>query len=127
MAIQLEFLSLIMPVSVLNEKYHGGLEAYLKEHSRSIGKALWHDNAVVRLTGAMDPEMIDIWIEKWTKLGFQPTEVVEGKTLWKDLCIVSSGGFSEHDSPWLIVDGAERTAWFRGAGRGDVVGRDHFR
>lgn len=60
MEIHLVFLNLIMPITVLNEKYDGGLDGYLKEHLRSIGRVLWHDNALVRLTGAMDAEMIDI-------------------------------------------------------------------
>ena len=127
MAVQLEFINLIMPISVLEEKYGEGLQGYLKEHSRSIGKVLWHDDAVVRVTGAMDPEMIDIWIEEWSKLGFQPTELIEGKTVWKDLCIVDSNGFSEHDSRWIVVDGAERIAWFRGTEPGETIGRDNFR
>ena len=127
MAIQLEFLNLVMPISVLNQKYTGGFAGYLEQHSRSFGRVLWHDDALIRLTGAMDPEMIDIWFEAWGKLGFQSTEMIDGKTVWKDFCIVDSSGFSDHDCPWIVVDGAERVAWLRGTERGEIIGRELLR
>jgi hypothetical protein len=75
----------------------------------------------------MDPEVIDIWTENWTKLGFEVTEMVEGKTVWKDLCIVAASGFSDHLCSWIVVNGAERIAWLAGTEAGTVVGRDNFR
>ena len=80
----------------------------------SLGRVTWFDDHLVRSGGAMDPEMIEIWIEKYAELGFDVTEMAEGKTVWKDLCIVDASGFSKYDCPWIKVDGSERIAWFTG-------------
>jgi hypothetical protein len=126
MAVQLEFLNLIIPVQVIEQKYSGGWDACLEDHAKSIGRVVWYDDHLFR-TGAMDGDMIANLIEKWTNLGFEATDVVDEKTVWRDLCVVDAFGFSQHDSPWIVVDGAERTAWRRGCDKGDVIGREQFR
>lgn len=75
----------------------------------------------------MDPEMIDVLIERWTRLGFTATEIVDGKTVWKDLAIIDSFGISQYGCPWIVVNGAERIAWLRGTVTEEVIGRDNFR
>ena len=62
-----------------------------------------------------------------TPKGFEATEIVDGQTLWRDCCVVTSYGVSLHDCPWIMVDGSERIAWLRGTEPGEVIGRDHFR
>ena len=126
MAVKLEFLNFIVPVQVIDQKYSGGWDACLRNHAKSIGRVVWYDEHLFR-TGAMDGDMMDNLIEKWTRLGFEATEEIEGKTVWKDFCVVTSYGVSEHDSPWIMVDSASGAAWLRGTDRGEVVGRDHSR
>ena len=67
---------------------------------------------------------MDNLIAKWTRLRFEATEMVEGKAVWKDFCIVTSYGVSKYDCQWLVVDTASRTAWMAGAEPGECVGRD---
>jgi hypothetical protein len=126
MAIQLEFLNFIVPVQVIEQKYLGGWAACLRDHSKSIGKVAWYDDHLFR-TGTMDPDLMDNLIAKWIRLGFEATEEIGGKVVWKDLCVVTSYGVSQYGCPWIVVDIASRTAWLKGTEAGEVVGRDHLR
>lgn len=126
MAIQLEFLNFIVPVQVIEEKYSGGWDACLRDHAKSIGRVVWYDEHLFR-TGAMDPDLMDNLITKWTRLGFDATESVGNSVIWKDFCIVASYGVSQYDCPWIVVDPAERSAWLMGTVHREIVGRDHFR
>ena len=126
MTVALEFLSLVVPIQRIEEKYPGGWSGCLRDHVKSIGRVVWYDDHLFR-TGAMDPEMMDNLIKKWTRLGFEPTDVVDGNAVWKDFCVVDAFRLSQHQCPWLVVDGAERVAWRRGSVHGKVVGRERFR
>ena len=123
--IALEFLNFIIPVNVIEQKYSGGWEACLRDHAKSIGRVVWYDDHLFR-TGTMDADLMDNLIEKWTGLGFQATECIGDSLLWKDFCVLTSYGMSEHDCPWIKVDTAARVAWVSGTEQGEAVGRDHF-
>lgn len=126
MAIKLEFLSLVVARQRIEEIYPDGWSGCLSDHAKSLGKTIWYDDHLFR-AGAMDPEMIDDLITKWTRLGFKATEVAEGKTVWQDFCVVTSYGVSKHQCPWIEVDSAMRVAWLRGVERREVFGREQFR
>lgn len=127
MAIELEFLNLVVPVQRIKDLYRGGWAAYLADNQKRLGKILWHDLDLVHACGAMDPEMDDVLIGNFTSLGFTATEVVDGRTVWRDFCVLNAFGISQHQCPWLVVDGAARIAWMRGTEPGVVVGREHMR
>lgn len=127
LAIQLEFINLIVPVQRIRDIYPGGWDGCLAANAGRLGKIVWYDENLFHGGGAMDPEMIDVLIERWTNLGFAATEVVDGKAIWKDFAILDSWGISQYDCPWIVVDGTERIAWLRGTEPGEVIGRDHFR
>jgi len=125
-AVRLEFINLIVPIKIIEEKYPGGWSGCLRDHAKSIGRVVWYDDHLFR-TGAMDPEMMDNLIEKWTRqLRFIATEVVDGKVVWKDLCAVDWFG-CQHDCDWAVFDSALRAGWLKGTESGEVVGRDRFR
>lgn len=126
MAIKLEFLNLVVPRQRIEKVYPTGWSGCLSDHAKSIGRTIWYDDHLFR-AGAMDPEMMDNLIAKWTRLGFKATEVTDEKTEWLELCVVNSLGFSQHQCRWLVVDGAERIAWLHGTERGDIAGREQFR
>src|SRR4051812_21544345 len=125
MAIELEFINLIIPVQVIEQKYPGGWDACIRDHAKSIGRVVWYVDNLFR-TGAMDPDLMDNLITKWTRLGFQATESIGNAVCWKDFCMVTSYGASKYDCPWIVFDSAERIAWLRGAEAGEIIGRDHF-
>ncbi|QXE89186.1 hypothetical protein KP001_11980 [Geomonas subterranea] len=127
MAVRLEFLNLLIPIHRIEEIYPDGWSGCLRDHAKSIGRTFWHDPMLVRAGGLMDSDLIDSLIQKWTRLGFIATEVVEGQTFWQDICLVDSFGFSKHQCSWLVVGGSERIAWLRGTERGEVFGREQFK
>ena len=128
MAIQLEFVSVIVPVQRIRDLYPGGWDGCLKDNAERLGKVVWYDEHLFHGGGAMDPEMVGALIERWTRLGFTATEVVDGKKVWKDLVVCDAFGFSKHGiCPWIVVDGDERLAYLRGTEPGPIIGRDHFR
>lgn len=125
MAVQAEFLSVIVPIQKMVSIYPNGLDGYLHDHAKSIGRTVWYDQNIIRAGGTMDPDLVDDLILKWVMLGFHPTEQTEdGRTEWRDLCLVSSYGASDFQCPWIVVDGAKRIAWLRGTEMGDIVGRE---
>ena len=54
MAIQLEFINLIVPIDTIKAKYPGGWEACLEDHKDAIGGRIWYDDYLFR-DGAMSP------------------------------------------------------------------------
>ena len=126
MAIQLEFINFIVPVRVIQQKYAGGWDACLRDHAKGIGRVVWYDDHLFR-TGAMDGDMMDNLIVKWTGLGFEASESLGNSILWKDFCVLTSYGVSPHDCSWIKVNSAARVAWLTGAEQGEAIGRDHFR
>ena len=65
MAVALEFIDFIVPIAVIKEKYPGGWEQCLKDHSDVIGGRVWHDEYLLR-DGSMGSSGIEYLIEKWT-------------------------------------------------------------
>lgn len=126
MAIQLEFINIIVPVWTINEKYPSGWVGYLNDYGIKLGRVAWHDDHLVRTAGVMDPDMADGLIAQWSRMGFQATEWVGGKEVWKDFCVVDSFGVSIHDCDWLTFDSASRSASLTGTEAGRVVGRNDF-
>lgn len=97
----------------------------MRDHANSIGRVVWYDDRLFR-TGAMDPEVMDNLIEKWTRLEFDATEVVDGKVVWKDFCVITAYGQSEHLCPWIEVHPAGRAARHRGTELWKVKGRENL-
>ena len=126
MAIQLEFLNFIVPNQVIEQKYSGGWDACLMDHAKSIGRIVWYDDHLFR-TGTMDLDLMENLIAKWTRMGFEATESIGNSVVWKDFCVVTSYGVSQHDCPWIMVDPAERSAWLTGTLQRQAIDRDHFR
>jgi hypothetical protein len=123
MAIALEFIDFVVPISVIEEKYPGGWKQCLYDHAGSVGRAIWHDEHLFR-AGAMAPAGIEYLVNKWSSIGFTPMELNDGKQVWKDVCVVE-GMFSGPTLPceWLEVDTKKRIAFLAGTNPGAVAGR----
>ncbi len=123
MAVRLEFIDFIVPIAVIEEKYHGGWKQCLKDHKL---KPFWHDEHLFK-TGAMCPEDIRRLIDKWSALGFIEKEMVNGTAMYKDFCIVQSLLSILLGPPpceWLVVDYENRTAYLKGTEPGKIIGRE---
>jgi hypothetical protein len=68
MAVNLEFLNLIIPISVIDSKYLGGWTEYLDWLGDPSECACWHDNYLFR-QGAMSSVDIASLMEWWQKKG----------------------------------------------------------
>jgi len=122
MAIALEFIDLVVPVSIIEKKYPGGWERCLLDHAELIGGAVWYDENLFR-DGAMNPLDIESLVEQWGKLGMEPTDLRDGMRVWKDVCVVESmSGGPTLPCDWLTFDPDERIAFLTGTEPGAVIG-----
>ncbi len=123
MAIALEFIDFIVPISVIREKYPGGWEQCLQDHRQLIGGRVWHDDHLLR-DGGMSPLDIEHLIEEWAALGFQATEERNGRRAWKDCCVVESllGG-ATLPCDWLAIGEDGCSAYLKGTEPGEIRSR----
>jgi len=126
MAINLAFIDFVVPISTIKQKYPDGLERFIYDHRRSLGGVNYFDEHLFH-TGAMSGDGITRLKDKWTALGFEETEVVDGKEHWKDFCVLESLlSRTSRPCPWLMVDEYERIGYLAGTDSGPVVGRRLF-
>jgi hypothetical protein len=103
MTIRLEFLNLINPIRVIEEKYPGGWQTYLEWLGDPSECACWHDEHIFR-EGAMSSEDIESMIGWWEEKGLIPFEIRNNKTVWKDMCVVASPfGEMQYRCDWLEI------------------------
>lgn len=123
MAIALEFIDFVVPITVIQEKYPGGWEQCKQDHERLIGGRVWFDEHLLR-DGAMNPRDIELLIQEWTELGFEPFEERDGQRAWKDCCVVE-GMFGGATMPcdWLVVTEDGYSAYLKGTEPGEVAAR----
>ncbi|NTU44191.1 MAG: hypothetical protein HGA99_01540 [Chlorobiaceae bacterium] len=124
MAVMTEFIDLIVPVAIIEEKYPGGWEQCLSDHKRAIGGRVWFDDHLFR-DGAMHPDAMDALLKAWWKMGFECYTEKDGVRQWKDLCVYEGlhGGL-QMPCEWLGEDPANRTLYLRGTQPGEIKGRD---
>jgi hypothetical protein len=119
-----EFLDLIVPISIIEEKYPGGWECCLKDHSVALNGRVWFDTFLFR-DGAMNHDAMKVLLDEWWKLGFECYAVRDGETYWKDVCVYEGMmGGAGMPCDWLGEDVAERCVFLKGTDPGEVVGRD---
>jgi len=127
MAISLEFIDFIVPISVIHEKYPGGWKQCLIDNDYAIGGRIWYDNNLLR-DGAMNPKDIEALVGKWTLKGFEPYEFIDGKRYWKDFCVAESmRGRTTLPCKWLEINHDLRCAYLKDAELGEIAGRDNPR
>jgi hypothetical protein len=112
MAIQLEFLNLIVPIQVIDRHYSGGFKALIAQHLSMFGVKLWHDEHLFR-DGAMNPKDIEDLVEFWKEKGLKPFEERSGKKWWKDMCVVDFFGGSTLPCDWLEHDPTDHSVYLK--------------
>jgi hypothetical protein len=122
-AVRLEFIDVLIPIHVIEEKYPGGLAQCLADHRPLIGRRIWHDGLLLR-DGALDPAGALERVEGWRAIGVEPLHWVDGRLRWKELCVVDlAAGGPTVGCDWLEWDRRAGVAWLRGAKRGETIGR----
>ena len=122
-AVALEFIDFIVPIAVIGEKYPGGWEQCLRDHTPLLGGRVWYDDHLLR-DGAMNPADIEVLVTTWAARGFEPTAVVDGQGVWKDCCVTEHmfGGPTLPCS-WIEITEDGRAAFLRGTAPGKTAGR----
>lgn len=124
MAVMTEFIDLIVPIAVIEEKYPGGWERCLSDHKPAIGGRVWYDGYLFR-DGAMNPEAMEALLNEWWKLGFECYTEKEGRKYWNDVCVYDGNqGVLNMPCDWLAEDRATRSVYLKGTVMGEIKGRD---
>jgi len=121
MAVALEFIDVIVPISVIREKYRGGWEQCLKDHEEILGGAAWYDEHLFR-TGAMSPLDAEDLVGFWESQGLEPKGEEGGQRFWKDCCVVEGmfGGVTLPCS-WIELTEDRSAAFLAGTEPGQIV------
>ena len=120
MAVMLEFLNLITPRSVIENKYPGGWAQCLKDEY-----AMWHDDHLLR-DGAMSAADMEKLVEFWESKGLQPMKIENGGKVWKDLCVVETlSAVPTLPCDWIEVSQDGTNAWLKGYPAGNIVGPNY--
>lgn len=124
MAVALEFIDFLIRVETIKKKYPGGWDAFLSDYENELGRRVWFDDYLVR-DGAMSPHDIELLVNEWTEIGFEPFGEINGQMYWKDCCVleVMFGG-PTLPCDWIDYDPIKNFAFLKGMEPGDVAGRD---
>ncbi|MFZ4759306.1 MAG: hypothetical protein ACOYLX_14185 [Burkholderiaceae bacterium] len=123
MAVRLEFIDILVPVHVIEDRYPGGLQQCVADHHGLIGRRMWHDGLLLR-DGALDPPAARLRVEGWQALGIEPLQWVGGKLEWKEVCVIDvAAGGPTVGCEWIEWCPRDRVAWLRGTDRGAAIGR----
>ena len=126
MAVQLEFINLIVPIETIKAKYPGGWEACLEDHRDAIGGRIWFDDYLFR-DGAMNPMDMQFLIECWNSMGFETKREVDGTIVWQDVCVADSINGNSRPCDWLLHMDTEDAVYLKGTEPGPVIGREQFK
>lgn len=109
MAINCEFINIIVRVSDVRKYYPGGLENFKLHFERSLGQTIWHDPYLLR-DGAMNMQDAKFVEGAWKKLGMEP-------------CIVSSLIETHAACDWLTLDYNKQFVYLTGTEPGEIAGQ----
>lgn len=121
MPVKLELINLIVRIDRIQQKYPGGFEACLVDHTGQLGSIAWHDEALFR-TGAMSPHDMGSLVEFWESKGLTGAKDCDGQMHWIDFCVVDSIFGPTLTCPWLEITNHGEANLF-GSKSESVVGR----
>jgi hypothetical protein len=98
MAVPIEFISVVIPVQTIEERFHGGLARF-----REILGDGQTDGKLVRL-GGMSQMAVSWIINDLERGGLKGIHVREGKEYWLDFCVVDSCSGPTLPCDWIKVE-----------------------
>jgi len=124
MAIIIRFLGVVIPIANI-EKCNtlGGWKGILEKQKQRIGKNILYDEYLYK-DGAMGSGDIEDIVDFWERQGFVSTETKDGKTYWKDLCVVDCVDGPTMPCEWLSYaryDGGGMCVWLKDEYMGRVI------
>lgn len=109
MAIQLECINVIIPLSVLRKcSAIENIEQFLNETAYP-GSGCWHDGHLYR-EGAMNPMDAALIVEKWKLMGLKITKGRGVDKVWHEICVVDTFSGPTLPCSWLHYDGEQQLA-----------------
>lgn len=127
MAVELRFLSIVIPIDRINEsRFPRGFKGRLEDVATGMGKICWYDDHLY-CEVAMSPDIVGVACEFWEQHGLQTTETIDGVLRWKDLCVIDYYRGLTLPCEWVCVDQGEHIAWHADHDKGKTVcGDDTF-
>lgn len=112
MALQLEGISVVIPLSKIYAVYEGGKEAFWRDTHPSEGEC---DGEILR-TSFSNSTDVECMIEDWKRRGLKPTRKQKGQICWQDLCVVDLFCGPTLPCDWLEYDREKCTAKLKQGG-----------
>jgi len=127
MAIEIMFINVIIPIRNIDKcRQLGGFETFLKNKRKELGKVrsrrILVDDYLYR-DGAMSPGDTKLIVDFWEAQGLVVTEVKNGKTYWKDLCVVDFLNGPTLPCDWIGYDRATNSVWMKNKAKGKLVSK----
>ena len=123
MAVAIEFINFIVPVSLIHKRYPGGWDQCLADHEHMIGGKVWFDDYLFR-DGAMNPMDMKSIVKWWENQGFEVISEIDGMRRFKDGCVVE-GMFGGTTLPcdWISIAEGGSAVYLKDTVPGAIVGR----
>ncbi len=119
MAVQLEFINILVPFSAIERVHQGGAEGFRKEYEGHPG--VWWDRFLFRC-GSMNSIDLILWLEELEKHGLSRFRTYAGKRIAGDIALATIEFGIEDRCPWLTVDRVQGIAWLSGTEPGEIAG-----
>jgi len=98
MAVAIEFISVIVPMRVIKERFRGGMDGFRKVFGEPLT-----DGKLIRM-GAMNQVDILIILNALERGGLKGTFLKGGLERWLDFCVVDSCSGPTLSCDWIKVD-----------------------
>ena len=103
--IELNYISIIVPIHKLNRSYKGGFQQYKKDFPDKISRAILSnglddDLLCISVMNPMDANCIIAELESY---GLQETEEIRGEKVCKDFCVHDFLERCEYRCEWLVI------------------------
>lgn len=124
MAIKLEFISLIVPITTIDTIFsaQGGF-TFFKQSYGAITEMVWHDAHICRTDGAMNWPDMEQLILGWEERGLVGLSNRGTGRRWIDYCVATSLSGPTYPCDWLEFDKADDTVYLCGKPKGNVIGK----
>ena len=122
MAIQCEFIDLIIPIDKIDEAYTGGFQKFKEDHIKEFSGRMYHDDFLFR-DGAMNYIDINLLIKQWEALGLKGVAETDGKKEWVDFCVAEGMfGGPTLSCDWIEYDSKKNCVYLKGKPKGELKG-----
>ena len=122
MAIRLQFISLVIPVTTLERVLAPEESGLLDSQDPLLREMTWRDAYLCRLEDAMNWSDVDEMVARWEARGLQGLVGVGPQQWWKDFAVCASGRGATFPCDWLVYDVADNCVYLAGTPKGEVVG-----